>query len=384
MLSFRWRMPESFLSMVTVRKQMPELDTLRGIAVLMVVFFHGFGFLVGPYNLGLFVGLAKYFVAATWLGWMGVNLFFVLSGFLITGILLESKRRPDYFRRFYFRRALRILPAYYLLLLLLPVIGLLPHFPRHVGWPFVTMSFFYLANMVEFFGIHMQYGPLWSLAVEEHFYLLWPAVVKAVVEKALAWVAVGIIIASPALRVFTPGTGVTWHNLDGLAMGAILAIVARTASRRTLTLASIACVGGSVIGAFCGVPFGVHKSSTWVGAAFKTTLVDVFFLGLVIAFLLVGTSKFASLVNIRWLKFYGFISYGLYLVHMLAYDAYDAWQGPVQMNIRAMTVRFVVALAASTLFCWVMRVTYEEFFLRMKDRSPQPAREEPAESAARA
>src|SRR6516164_2732013 len=128
-----------------IRPVMPELDSLRGIAILLVLFFHGFN-LEGA--LTSLHGPARYFAVLTFGGWTGVYLFFVLSGFLITGILLDSKNRPDYYRRFYIRRALRILPAFYLLLLLLwllPKTGLFEG--RHVGWPFLWLSFFYLANL---------------------------------------------------------------------------------------------------------------------------------------------------------------------------------------------------------------------------------------------
>jgi peptidoglycan/LPS O-acetylase OafA/YrhL len=76
---------------------MPELDSLRGFAILLVLFLHGFAYIVDPAS---FTGLQRDFMAATSYGWTGVNLFFVLSGFLITGILLDSKGRPDYYRRF--------------------------------------------------------------------------------------------------------------------------------------------------------------------------------------------------------------------------------------------------------------------------------------------
>jgi len=89
---------------------MPELGTIHGIAVLLVLFFHGFGFRYGHEGLS---GLPKLFFAATVPGWVGVNLFFVLSGFLITGILLDAKPKANYYRSFYIRRALRILPLYY-------------------------------------------------------------------------------------------------------------------------------------------------------------------------------------------------------------------------------------------------------------------------------
>src|SRR5690349_3754490 len=92
-----------------LRRAMPELDGLRGVAVLMVVFYHGFFWSNG--GGASTSGVMHLFIRLTQLGWLGVDLFFVLSGFLITGILIESRARPDYYRRFYRRRTLRILPA---------------------------------------------------------------------------------------------------------------------------------------------------------------------------------------------------------------------------------------------------------------------------------
>ena len=103
---------------------MPELDTLRGIAVLGVMCLHAFFWQYASYSFGQW---GRLILNLTRPGWIGVNLFFVLSGFLITGILLDSRSRPDYYRRFYTRRALRILPAYYLLLLCLLVLKSRPH-----------------------------------------------------------------------------------------------------------------------------------------------------------------------------------------------------------------------------------------------------------------
>jgi peptidoglycan/LPS O-acetylase OafA/YrhL len=93
---------------------MPELDTIRGLAILGVLVYHGFYW---ARDLSLYTPWQRIFLSLTAVGQFGVNLFFVLSGFLITGILLESRTRADYYERFYFRRALRILPAYYLTLL---------------------------------------------------------------------------------------------------------------------------------------------------------------------------------------------------------------------------------------------------------------------------
>ncbi len=104
-----------------VRPVMPELDAIRGVAILLVFWFHGFMFFTPP--AGTVPAWERAFLAGARQGGSGVNLFFVLSGFLITGILLDSVGKPDYYSRFYYRRALRILPAYYLLLLLLAGLG---------------------------------------------------------------------------------------------------------------------------------------------------------------------------------------------------------------------------------------------------------------------
>jgi peptidoglycan/LPS O-acetylase OafA/YrhL len=145
--------PQNFIPEPLIRQFMPELDTLRGIAVLAVVFFHGFA---RQYNALPFHGAARLWLSLTAPGWLGVNLFFVLSGFLITGILLESRRKPHYYRRFYTRRALRILPAYYSLLVLLAVL-------HESSVAFLGLSFAYLSNLATLFGASMGYGPLWSL-----------------------------------------------------------------------------------------------------------------------------------------------------------------------------------------------------------------------------
>ena len=104
-----------------LRHKMPELDALRGVACLMVLFFHGFGNRFLPDH---FSGVVKAFMWTTTWGWTGVNLFFVLSGLLITGILLDTRERPGYYKRFYVRRVLRILPAYYAVLGVLTILWL--------------------------------------------------------------------------------------------------------------------------------------------------------------------------------------------------------------------------------------------------------------------
>ena len=212
-----------------LRSHMPELDSLRGLAILGVLLYHGLYWardlsLYSPWQSRIFRLMAP--------GQFGVNLFFVLSGFLITGILLDSRTREDYFRRFYFRRALRILPAYYLTLLLLVLFKL-------TSLGFLLVSLAYSSNMAPLFGLAISYPVLWSLAVEEHFYLVWPAIVRRISTRILLWLLAALLVLSPVSRFFyfqpvlrvpgvRPGFGsFTWNHLDGLALGAIVAILVR-------------------------------------------------------------------------------------------------------------------------------------------------------------
>jgi|SRR5947209_12757957 len=131
-----------------VRSVMPELDSVRGLAILGVVFLHAFYW---PYSRLHFSRPAHIFIQLTQPGWMGVNLFFVLSGFLITGILIDSLDKRNYYKRFYVRRILRILPAYYAVLILLLVLG-------RSSLAYFGLSFIYLSNMTNLFGVPQSYG----------------------------------------------------------------------------------------------------------------------------------------------------------------------------------------------------------------------------------
>ena len=165
-----------------IRPRMPELDAIRGVAILLVFWFHGFESFAPAAGLPIW---ERAFLTSGKLGWIGVNLFFVLSGFLITGILLDSARTSNYYSRFYYRRALRILPAYYLVLAMLIVLDHSSLMPRHTSLAFAGLSFVYLSNVTPLLGVPMQYGPLWSLAVEEHFYIAWPTAIRVLTRRKL-------------------------------------------------------------------------------------------------------------------------------------------------------------------------------------------------------
>jgi peptidoglycan/LPS O-acetylase OafA/YrhL len=357
---------------------MPELDSARGLAILLVLFFHG---MAPPVNTELSKG-GVFMLAVAQFGWIGVNLFFVLSGFLITGILIDSLDRPDYFRRFYIRRALRILPALYVTLLVLLAGG-------WISWHFLGLGALFLANLAPLLGVPLQYGPLWSLAVEEHFYILWPATVRRLSPYWLAILLAVILAITPLLRAFdfigsgSPSDFValyTWLNLDGLAMGALLAIWLRRDWFRRGRLSRIAL---PMLAAGAGL-FAVVLKHPLAAAAFSSTGCNLASAGLVSCMLLVGTSRWSFLVDRPVLKFLGFISYGLYLIHVLAFRLAEIlFSRPLQTLSSAgnptvaMLLRFVAGCGLAIAVAYLSRRSLEEKFLRVGFAS-KPRRTKPA------
>jgi peptidoglycan/LPS O-acetylase OafA/YrhL len=353
-----------------LRPRMPELDALRGVAVLMVVGYHG---LFWSYTAERATGLARLVLAASQPGWLGVELFFVLSGFLITGILLEARQRPDFYRWFYRRRALRILPLYGALLGLLLLVGI-------VRAPFAGLSLLFMANLAPLLGVGLEYGPFWSLAVEEQFYLAWPAAVRRLSRRDVGRLAWGVVIGSPLVRLVAFWIGATeglffytWFTLDGLAMGALLALFLRqpavgAAEAIRLGWRSLAFAGVLVM---LGAPFGILTRETALGAALQYSPACLAFTGLV-SLALAARRGLGRLMD-SVLCFFGEISYGLYLVHLLAFMTYDTvahrfapdWLPP-EPRLAAILVRFVVAGTAATLVATVSRRTLEAWFLARK------------------
>src|SRR5439155_15871055 len=194
------------------------LDGLRGIAILLVVFSHFVS------NLRLTVNRIAYVpIALAHAGWAGVDLFFVLSGFLITGILVDARGSPYYFKAFYARRALRILPAYYGFLLVIFVVLPLLNIGagnnymlarQHQGWYWL-----HLTNVMMAIGEIAGHGPypstlFWSLAVEEQFYFIWPAVVAFCATSTLRKVCIAGIIGCIVLRIVGALSGVSGLTLS--------------------------------------------------------------------------------------------------------------------------------------------------------------------------
>lgn len=381
-----------------VRPRMPELDVVRGIAILAVLIFHGCGdslyyHVQRPLWQQVIMAMAAQ-------GWAGVNLFFVLSGFLITGILLDSAPQSGYYSQFYIRRALRILPVYYLALLIVLIWRYGSGTRAETVWAFAGLSFIYLSNVSALFGVDFLYPLLWSLSVEEHFYLVWPALVRRLGRRSLALLAILICTVEPALRYYDLSHGgklwwagshhggsyvYTWMMADGLALGALLALLVRSRVGTRRNLARIAGATFAVSLVLTALSVVVSKP---LGFCIRGTVVNYFALAIIAASLWMGTGARRHWINIRPLMFYGYISYGLYLFHELVNNLY----GYVLVHLAPRLLSafefgkiwlfIVVSTAFATAVAYLSRITYEEFFLRMKPRRRAFAAERSATSAA--
>jgi len=234
-------------------------DGLRGIAIILVLLRH-----VGEDSPARRVGGVV--AAALNAGWLGVDVFFVLSGFLITGILLDARgdgAQPadGYFRRFYARRALRIFPAYYLFLAVVVLIGR-PPMPHGAWWYWSYLPNVLIARHGWPDGT-WDTGHLWSLAVEEQFYLVWPAIIAWTPRRRLPVLCLAVIVAAVALRVvLLPALAayvLTPARADTLAVGAVLAIALRSGPRARDAVARAAPTIGVITAAVLGALFVTHR-----------------------------------------------------------------------------------------------------------------------------
>jgi len=338
-----------------MRQKIPQLDAVRGIAILVVMVHNLHGFYYPPFSY-----VARY-------GWMGVDLFFVLSGFLITGILLDSKPSKDYFRNFYARRCLRIWPLYYSMMVVMFVIIPLVRpqdaaelFRRSSPW--WSYLFFFQNFLVRIPALAI--GPLgvsWSLAVEELYYLIWPVFVRFLSVSRLQILAWAIVLFSPVLRLFFD-----WHHwliysnpfcrLDGMMAGALLALLVRKPEfvpARFLKTAWIVLPAAGML----AIATDLHDSR-WI-----TFSMDASASAALIYLALFSTSAWikAFFTN-RFLMFTGTISYGLYFIHKLPHDFVKT------VNVAAThpTIAFWGVMAGSYLLAIASWHLLEMPFLKLK------------------
>jgi peptidoglycan/LPS O-acetylase OafA/YrhL len=283
----------------------PQLDVLRGLAVLDVMLYHAT-------DLAPHLGLRPFFR----LGYTGVDLFFVLSGFLITGILVRTRENEGYFTNFYARRILRIWPLYYALLLfsfvLLPAIQ--PQLKAAIfaqSHPWQSFPFF-LQNLMLNGHAYDTLRVTWSLAIEEQFYLVWPIIVWLAPRRLLKPLAISALLFSVAMRWsvlygLIPSVNIytnTLTRLDGLSLGAFLALWIPEAESRTVK-------GGGIAVMAVAVPLTLLVAWFHDGHWSFFSLVALSFAGL-----LCVAINIPRAANLEFLKYTGKISYCLYLVHV--------------------------------------------------------------------
>ena len=337
------------------RGRIAALDGVRGLAVLVVILHNG-----GPQF------AAIYLDRLTASGWMGVDLFFVLSGFLITGILLDTNGSDHYFKNFYARRCLRIWPLYFAVLVFMWVV--VPRVSPAVGsdiagrsspwWGYpIFLQNFLVPKITSAAG---PLGASWSLAVEEQFYLFWPIVVRFTSRRRLAQIAAGLIVASPLIRLFLQATGAyiyfnTFCRLDGLMAGALLAILVRGdhfASKRFMgvawTVLMIAAPLALGLDALFREEWFVFSLSVIASAAF-------------VYLAMFSDGRLTAIMTNRFLVFTGTISYALYLLHKIPFDAAKA-QGWERHPLIALPLLLVVTYAAAVTSWYIL----EQPVLRLK------------------
>lgn len=364
----------------------PALDGLRGIAILLVLLHH-FTRLdpVTPLDTAL--------LHLPQIGWAGVDLFFVLSGFLITGILIDARGSDRYFSSFYARRTLRIFPLYYLVVILSLVV--VPQFPAAFEmlvtaspareWPY----WLYLTNFLVAERGAFTHGILdvtWSLAIEEQFYIVWAVVVWLCPPRALGWLCLGILVAAPLARALALERDtlpiavyvLPYFRADALAAGAGLAWLVRRhplpdagslAARLALVgLAAVAAVGW------------IDGETWWWGPSMQRAGYSLLALTsgclLVAALLLPATHPWPRMLSAGWLRMFGKYSYALYLIHlpvMRVVEHYvlppaqfaafgSAWLGQL--------VFYVAATMPALGLAWLSWRYFEAPLLRLKARFP--------------
>ena len=326
------------------------LDGLRAIAVIGVIASHS----------GL-VGL----------GWLGVDVFFGLSGYLITGILLEARqpgvRARRYFVPFYMRRALRILPLAWAFVLLIATL--------RSEWSGVPWYLGYLVNWLPTSPAPTDLGHYWSLAVEEQFYLVWPAVVFLASPRVLLRLSLAVIAFNFSCRlgfsIWRPGWATdqwmglaTFARADSLLVGAILAQLERgrgwgRLSRLALPVVVVAGLGVVAIRA-------LERSEALPVLTYnvKWPLVA---LGVGAGLLVVLVRK-PKVLEWRWLVWIGQVSYGVYVIHA----AFGRWLHS-HFTLAQAPLMFAIQLGATLPLAALSWYLFESPILRWKRRWPMPS-----------
>lgn len=365
--------------------RIPALDGVRGLAILLVLVFHQT--ILVPQN-----WLDSLISRLGGMGWCGVDLFFVLSGFLITGILLDAKGQSHYFRNFYARRVLRIFPLYYAVVFVSLVVLPHVHHPKaqHFGrvrgdeiWYWTYLSNFIIAKRDAW--RHAILDVSWSLSIEEQFYLVWPALVLLCQRRVLMVVCCAVVVAALAFRICMALAGrstisifvLTPSHVDALAVGGFLAAAARGPcglDRLVGPWRWIAAVSALLLACL----FAAHHetaASRWMQTIGFSALALLF--GGVIV--LATASPWARWFENPILRTLGKYSYALYLFNLpLRAVVRDEGLTPEKVpavlgsHLPGQILFYAVATALSFAAAYLSWHLYEKHFLRLKRFFPKP------------
>jgi peptidoglycan/LPS O-acetylase OafA/YrhL len=361
------------------RARIPELDGLRGAAILSVMAFHYLGGLTSEGR-----GVLGYFHPVVTMGWTGVDLFFVLSGFLIGGILLDARSSPCYFKTFYIRRFYRIIPLYYawicgyvVLVAALGATRVISAGVRPEARLPLYIYFMFLQNLRVFHisGVTAAwFGATWSLAVEEQFYLVTPLIIWLLPRRTLSVVLSAVVLCAPAFRFAVHNYGQSGPALvnllmpcraDTFAMGILAAILWRNAKIRLYLAANsfvmCALLGTSLTGFFVVAVKWHSRPWSLSMQTIGLTAIAFFFVVTLLFVLSRPTGTIASKARMGWIRDIGGVSYCMYLIHSAIWGACHDFLLPASLNKSGSWLGVGVSLLAGVLTYAMAKMSWAWF-----------------------